>query len=116
MGSFESLTQVSLSVVYLKAGGKLALNVPQERNVFFYVIRGSVTVNNAQASIHQLVEFDNDAETVSIQTESESILLLGHAKPLNEPVVAQGPFVMNTQEEITQAYQDYRDGRFGTWK
>jgi len=41
------------------------------------------------------------------------VLIFGHAMPLNEPVVAQGPFVMNTEEEIRQAYDDYRNGKFG---
>ncbi|HYH15080.1 MAG TPA: pirin-like C-terminal cupin domain-containing protein [Flavisolibacter sp.] len=42
-------------------------------------------------------------------------MLLGHAKPHNEPVVAHGPFVMNTQEEIRKAYVDYQQGKFGVW-
>jgi redox-sensitive bicupin YhaK (pirin superfamily) len=72
-------------------------------------------VNNESVSFHQLVEFDHDAEEVSIKAESDAIILLGHALPLNEPVVAQGPFVMNTEQEIVEAYQDYREGKFGQW-
>jgi redox-sensitive bicupin YhaK (pirin superfamily) len=79
------------------------------------VIRGNVIVNNERVSYHQLVEFDNDSEQVSIKAETDAVILFGHALPLNEPVVAQGPFVMNTEEEIVAAYQDYRDGKFGQW-
>ena len=44
---------------------------------------------------------------------SPATILFGHATPFHEPIVAYGPFVMNTQEEIQQAYRDYRDGKLG---
>ena len=52
----------------------------------------------------------------SIEATEESTILIGHALPFNKPIVAQGPFVMNTENEIEQAYQDYREGKFGVWK
>ena len=63
-----------------------------------------------------LVEFNNDGSDIQIKAIEESALLFGRAKPFNEPVVAQGPFVMNTREEILQAHDDYRKGMFGVWK
>jgi quercetin 2,3-dioxygenase len=59
-----------------------------------------------------LVEFNNDLSEIQISAGSESVVLFGHAKPLNEPVVARGPFVMNTEEEIAQAYLDFSTGKF----
>jgi redox-sensitive bicupin YhaK (pirin superfamily) len=44
------------------------------------------------------------------------LLLFGHAAPNNEPIVAHGPFVMNTQEEIRQAFVEYQQGKFGVWQ
>lgn len=64
----------------------------------------------------QLVEFEKNDTQINITAVEPSILLIGHAPPLQEPVVAQGPFVMNSQEEIIQAYQDYQTGKFGTWE
>jgi hypothetical protein len=72
-----------------------------------------VKVNGSEAKMHQLVEFNNDGKEIEIEAKEESIVLLGHALPYNEPIVAQGPFVMNTSEEIRQAYHDYRNGKFG---
>jgi quercetin 2,3-dioxygenase len=89
--------------------------VPVEENILLYVVRGNVYVNSQRVTFHQLVEFNNDAEKVTIKAETDAVVLLGHALPLNEPVVAQGPFVMNTEEEIVEAYQDYREGKFGQW-
>ena len=64
-------------------------------------------------SLH-LVEFNND-DDIAFVTDTDTIILFGHAKPFNEPVVAYGPFVMNTEQEIEQAYSDYREGKFGNW-
>lgn len=113
---FESSIGVHLNTIYFKAGGNISLNIPQDQNIFFYVIRGNLFANGNPVKALELAEFNNDGEMLNIFSETDSILLLGHAKPLNEPVVSQGPFVMNTSEEIKEAYDDYRQGKFGTWK
>ncbi|WP_192823367.1 pirin family protein [Rufibacter sp. LB8] len=115
-GAFETLSDIMLSTVYFQPGGKLSLTIPAERNVFFYIIKGALTVNGQQVAFRNLVEFNNDQEALEVTASEDSILLLGHAMPFKEPVVAQGPFVMNTQEEIYQAYQDYQQGKFGSWQ
>ncbi len=115
-GAFETLSDINLATLYLQSGGKYITEIDPERNVFFYVIKGTLSVNGQEANMHQLVEFSNDGSTLSIEATADAIVLLGHALPFNEPVVAQGPFVMNTQQEIMQAYDDYRAGKFGVWK
>jgi quercetin 2,3-dioxygenase len=114
-GSFESFIGVNLSTIYLQPNAKLSVNVPIEHNVFFYVIRGKLMVNEKAVEAFHLVEFSNDEEEITISSTADSVILFGHAKPLNEPVVSQGPFVMNTEQEIYEAYSDYRQGKFGTW-
>lgn len=114
--AFKSGIGVQLNTIFLNAGGKISLHAPIENNVFFYVIRGNLQVNNKAVKMLDLVEFNNDAETISVVAESESIILFGHARPLNETVVSHGPFVMNSEKEIQEAYSDYEQGKFGTWK
>jgi redox-sensitive bicupin YhaK (pirin superfamily) len=114
-GAFESLSDVFLSTLYFDEGGRLETTVPSEQTIFFYIVRGAVNVNGKRAEARQLVEFNNDGEELEIQAEKDSVVLFGHAKPFNEPVVAQGPFVMNTMDEIREAYEDYRQGKFGVW-
>jgi quercetin 2,3-dioxygenase len=113
--AFTSDTGVSLNTVSFQPGGKLTVTIPAGHNIFFYVIRGELEVNGKQVKALHLAQFDQAGGDLTIQADQESILLLGHAKPLNEPVVSQGPFVMNTQAEIAQAYDDYRKGKFGSW-
>jgi quercetin 2,3-dioxygenase len=114
-GAFNSLNGVMLSTVEFEQDGRINFEVPSEENIFFYVVRGELVVNGSKAIMRHLVEFENAGKTVEIRATKNSIIIFGHANPLNEPVVAQGPFVMNTQEEIRQAYQDFREGKFGLW-
>jgi redox-sensitive bicupin YhaK (pirin superfamily) len=114
-GAFKSLTGVYMSTIYFKPNGKVKLQAPAEHTIFFYVVRGKLTVNGEQAEARQLVEFNNDSEDLRVEAATDSVILFGHALPLNEPVVAQGPFVMNTEQEIHEAYEDYRQGKFGRW-
>jgi redox-sensitive bicupin YhaK (pirin superfamily) len=60
-----------------------------------------------------LAEFEPQGDELDILADHDSLLLLGHAFAIREPVVAHGPFVMNTREEIQQAIIDYQAGRFG---
>jgi redox-sensitive bicupin YhaK (pirin superfamily) len=103
-GPIESLTDVHLMTV--DVNGRVTLPAPRGRTVFLYVVRGEIGI----ASAFQLVELNDDGDSVEI--EGNALLLFGHAAPYGEPVVARGPFVMNTQAEIIQAYRDYQAGRF----
>ena len=114
-GPFETLTDIFLSTIEFKNDSSIHLNVNKSNNVFFYLIKGSLNVNGAEISKLNLVEFNNNDDIIKINANEESLLLFGHAKPFNEPMVAQGPFVMNTHEEIQQAYDDFHNGRMGVW-
>ena len=114
-GVFESMNDIHLATLYLNKNSALSIDIPAEHNIFFHMVRGKVEVNGQQAERYQLVEFNNDAPNITIRAIQEAIIILGHAQPFNEPIVAQGPFVMNSMEEIQQAYRDYQAGKFGTW-
>jgi quercetin 2,3-dioxygenase len=111
-GAVESVSGCNLFLIRQKKDAQLVLEIPRDHNIFFYIIRGAVKVNNAEAEALHLVEFINDEETVNVKALENATIILGHAKPFNEPVVSAGPFVMNTEEEIDQAYRDYEAGRF----
>jgi len=106
----------------LEQGNKIIQPVPEEYNVFAYVIKGKGLFeqnNNSNKIIERgnLVIFDKDGKEVYIQGAKESkdpleLLLIGGI-PLKEPISRYGPFVMNTQQEIYQAIEDYRNVRLG---
>ncbi|MGZ6125444.1 MAG: pirin family protein, partial [Myxococcales bacterium] len=112
-GPIRSLTGVEMATVAVDAGGHLRLPAPRQRTVFLYVIRGEIRIEGGAAPAFNLVELNDGGDDVDLESERGALLLYGHAAPLREPVVAQGPFVMNTQQEILQAIRDYQAGRFG---
>lgn len=57
-------------------------------------------------------ELQDDGDSISVESGDDSLILFGHAAPIGEPVVAHGPFVMNTREEILEAIRDYQAGKF----
>ena len=79
-------------------------------------MRGAVKVNGERAEKLHLVEFTNDSKELKVEALEDSYILLGHAKPFNEPVVSHGPFVMNTEAEIHEAFRDYQAGIMGVWR
>jgi redox-sensitive bicupin YhaK (pirin superfamily) len=111
-GPVQSATDVWMSVLRFAPGGRLVAPVTAGRNVFLYVVRGAVEIAGARAPAFNLVTLD-DGDTVEMMATEDSVVLFGHAVPFNEPVVAHGPFVMNTRDEIMQAVRDYQAGRFG---
>ncbi len=115
-GAHEPLSDIQLNTLHFQSGGKLSLEIPKERNLFFYIVNGKLSVNGLATEKLHLVEFNNDEEGLEFEALEESTVLFGHAIPFNEPMVAQGPFVMNTEDEIVQAYRDFQLGKFGTWE
>lgn len=112
-GPINSLTGVFMSVVHLKPDSRTGLPAPAGRSVFLYVARGGIAVAGTAAEKWQLVELNDDGDSVAVEAGPEgAVLLFGHADPIREPVVSHGPFVMNTEAEIRQAIVDYQAGKF----
>lgn len=111
-GPIHSLTGVFMSTVTLQAGAQVSLPAPRGRSVFLYVVSGQVSVGGTAIQPWHLVTVNDDGDTLAIDASSDAVLLFGHADPIDEPVVAHGPFVMNTRGEIEQAIRDYQAGKF----
>lgn len=114
-GAFDTPTSVNLSVIDFEENAEIELEIPKTENIFFYVISGELEVNEIKVPELHLADFSKNSEILKIKANTNSKLLLGHAEPFNEKVVFGGPFVMNSEEEIKQAYEDYKSGKMGTW-
>lgn len=98
----------------LRAGKSVALPAPAGWNTAIVVLQGVVQVNGAgTAREAQLVCFDQAGEGLLLKADQEALVLFLSGEPLNEPIVGHGPFVMNSEAEITQAILDFNSGRFG---
>ncbi|MBD8533043.1 MULTISPECIES: pirin family protein [unclassified Massilia] len=114
-GPVESLTGVFMSTIELRAGGRLHVRDLARRNVFLYVVRGTLEVGvyEDRISAFHLVELAGDGDELEISAPEGALVLFGHADPIGAPVVSHGPFVMNSRAEIEQAIRDYQAGKFG---
>lgn len=112
-GAARTFTPVNVWDVRLRGGKKLDLALPEGFNTSILVLKGGVLVNGAEEiNERELVFFTREGNTVTIESTEDSTLLVLSGEPIDEPIVGQGPFVMNTPEEIRRAFDDYRTGKF----
>jgi redox-sensitive bicupin YhaK (pirin superfamily) len=113
-GPASTFSPINLLNAKLKKNGKAAFTFPSHFNTALVVIEGSIIINgDEKAPSDHFVLFENKGESFTVEALENSILLVMSGEPLNEPIAAHGPFVMNTMEEIREAYNDYHRGKFG---
>jgi redox-sensitive bicupin YhaK (pirin superfamily) len=119
----QAVIETRTPIIYLhytiEPGGSVSQRVPVEYNAFAYLVdgEGRFGAQGERAGDGQMVMFAQDGELVRIENVADAkkaldVLLIAGV-PLNEPLARYGPFVMNTKEEIHQAFEDYRNGRMG---
>ncbi|MBE7515106.1 MAG: pirin family protein [Chloracidobacterium sp.] len=113
-GPATTFTPVHLINFRTKAGEKFELSYPASYTTAILAVEGSALINGGETlPLDHLALFERSGETVSIETPEDSVLLMMSGEPLNEPIAQYGPFLMNTREELEQAFDDYRSGKFG---
>jgi redox-sensitive bicupin YhaK (pirin superfamily) len=113
-GPAETFSPVFMMNAKLNAGGKADFSFPKVNNTILLVIEGSIVVNGKEnVATDHLVLFENEGEDFTIEVSEDAVVLILSGEPLNEPIAAHGPFVMNTQQEIVQAFEDFNLGKFG---
>lgn len=113
-GKITSLTPVNAFVITAQKGGKQQITFPTSHNAFIYLLDGQLKINGfGLVDGTTAVSFNNDGDGVSFEALEDTRALLMTGEPINEPVVANGPFVMNSESEILEAMRDYRMGKMG---
>ena len=113
-GAASTFTPVNMLNAKLASGGSAEFSFPSNHNTCILVIEGEVILNDTEdVPLDHLALFKNEGESFTIKATQNSIVLILSGDPINEPIAAHGPFVMNTREEIMQAFQDYELGKFG---
>jgi len=112
-GPANTYTPINLWELRLLAGQTIELDFPENYTTLLFALKGSVKINNS-ATINdaELAFFERLGKTITLTALKEATLLIMNGEPIDEPIAGYGPFVMNTQEEIRQAIEDFDAGRF----
>ena len=113
-GPAKTFTEVHLQNAILAKGMKVDFDFPATQNTFLIVIEGSIKVNgDALVAVDHFIEMDKKGTSFTIEATEDAKVLVASGEPIGEPIAAHGPFVMNTRDELVQAFNDYNDGKFG---
>ena len=112
-GAAITHTPINVWDVRLQAQSSVDLALPEGHTLLVMVVRGMVSINGQSAYNGQWLHLSRDGTSLSIDASTNAVLLVLSGEPINEPIAGQGPFVMNTREELSQAYGDFYAGRFG---
>lgn len=112
-GPAETYSPLNVWDLSMTTNNQQTLSMPAGWNTIVVVLKGAVNINQRSVEVNDTVIFDPEHTELLIEAEADSTLLVLSGEPLNEPVVGAGPFVMNSQEEIMQAFDDFKRGKFG---
>jgi redox-sensitive bicupin YhaK (pirin superfamily) len=112
-GPANTFTPINLWDVNLGAGKSTELPLPNGHTTTFLVLSGEVEVDGKKAVEGDLAIFARNGDSITVKAKTDAKLLVMDGEPIDEPVVGQGPFVMNSRAEIQQAFEDYQLGRMG---
>ncbi|MFD1020938.1 pirin family protein [Thalassobacillus hwangdonensis] len=122
-GPMDSIVPITLTELTMEEGASFTLDLPENHNAFAYVLAGSADIGEdpvnlnkhgvATLSFNEEAPNDATSELKVTSKKRRTRVLVYSGKPIREQVVAHGPFVMNSMEEIKQAYEDFRNGKFG---
>ena len=113
-GPASTFTPISMLNVKLTEQGEAEFNFPANSNTALLVVEGEIEVNgSATIPLDHFVLFENEGEQFTVKGLKKSTVLILSGQPINEPVAAHGPFVMNTRQELVEAFQDFQNGKFG---
>jgi hypothetical protein len=113
-GPAKTFTPVNVWDLRINGGADMTLDLPEGHTAMLVVLSGHVTVNGGEAAGEaEIVLFDPAGTNATVHADGDATLLVLTGEPIDEPIVGMGPFVMNSDAEIRQAFEDFNNGKFG---
>ncbi len=106
----DEITDVHYLDIKIEPGRPFSHNVPQDHNGFLYLFEGGAKLEQSRIAQHTLVTLYQNQPLELVAGEQGARMILCSGRPIGEPIVQAGPFVMNSEAEIRQAMQDYQQG------
>ncbi|HSI44095.1 MAG TPA: pirin family protein [Methylotenera sp.] len=112
-GPANTFSAMNVWDVRLSAGSTTTFTLPEGYTTAIFVLHGAVSLGSTYTvRPSELAVMQREGTELVLEAQQDTVLLLLNGKPLNEPIVGHGPFVMNSLEEINQAFDDFKNGRF----
>jgi quercetin 2,3-dioxygenase len=113
-GPASTFTPIHIYNIRLKKGASAEIDLPSDYNTAMLAVEGQFNINNSDVvPTDHFALMRNDGQTFTLTATEDALILLLSGQPIHEPIAAHGPFVMNTREEIIEAFTDFEAGKFG---
>ncbi len=113
LGPAKTFSPINIYTIDFKEEGEILLDEPSGFNTGLLVLEGGLKVNSEKISHGDFTLFKNEEGEISLKGDKGSKVIVLSGEPIDEEIVAHGPFVMNTMEEILEANRDFYSGKFG---
>ncbi|MGS4345049.1 pirin family protein [Myroides odoratus] len=114
-GPATTFTPIHMSNLKAKAGAQVTYEFPTTYTTLLLVLEGQIKVNGREVLLDHVAVMGHDGEQFGVEITEDAVVLVLAGLLIKEPIAHYGPFVMNTQEELLQAFDDFNTGKFGTW-
>lgn len=112
-GPIPTLTPINSATIYTEKDAHVSFDIPETHNAFLYLLDGCIQLNGKEITGKNFIEFKSGGSTIEFLAVEPTRMLFMSGEPIREKIVTHGPFVMNDEIEIMEAYRDYRMGKMG---
>ncbi len=113
-GAASTFTPMHVFNAKINKESTAVFNFPANYTTAVLIIEGNISVNGSAAiPVNNFVVFNTDGEEFEIKAQEDALVLILSGEPIDEPIASHGPFVMNTRQELMEAFDDFQNGKFG---
>ncbi|WP_177765021.1 pirin family protein [Flavobacterium sp. I3-2] len=113
-GAASTFTPIHMYNLKAKLGAEVSFSFPEHYNTMLLVLEGNISINDTEkVPTDHLALMEKNGEIFTVKVNEDAIVLVLSGEPINEPIAHYGPFVMNTQQELMEAVNDFNSGKFG---